>query len=84
MAKLTAAARKRLPSSKFGLPGKAKTSSGKAASGSYPMPDKKHAAVAKSYASRYASPAQRAQIDAKANRILGKTAGKGKGASRAK
>lgn len=72
MAKLSASDRKKLPSSKFGLPAKAKTASGKAASGSYPMPDKKHAAVAKSYAARYASPAQRAQIDAKANRILGK------------
>lgn len=36
------------------------------------MPDKKHAAVAKGYASRFASPAERKKIDAKANKILGK------------
>lgn len=84
MAKLTAAARKKLPSSKFGLPDKAKSASGKAKSGSYPMPDKQHAAVAKSYASRFASPAQRAKIDAKANRILGKSGSSSKGKSRGK
>lgn len=67
--KLTAAARKKIPSSKFGLPEKGKQS------GSYPMPDRKHAALAKSFAARYASPAQRSRIDAKANRILGKTMG---------
>lgn len=71
MAKLTAAQRKKLPSSKFGLPEKAKSASGKAKSGSYPMPDKAHARVAESYAARFASPAQRARIDAKAKRILG-------------
>ena len=35
------------------------------------MPDKKHAAVAKAYAKRFASPSQQAKIDAKANAILG-------------
>lgn len=69
MAKLTAAARKNVPASKTGLPGK-RTKKGGAVSGSYPMPDKKHAAVAKSFAARYASPAQRKKIDAKANKIL--------------
>lgn len=68
MARLTASARKKIPSSEFGLPG----------SRAYPMPDRKHAAVAKAYAERYASPAQRKEIDAKANRILGK--GKSEGA----
>ncbi len=62
MARLTAAKRKKIPTSQFGLPGKR----------AYPMPDKKHAAVAKAYAERYASPAERAQIDAKANRVLHK------------
>lgn len=62
MARLTAAARKHIPKSEFGLPEKH----------AYPMPDKKHAAVAKAYASRYASPAEEKRIDAKANRILGK------------
>lgn len=73
MGKLTAAGRKAVPASKTGLPGK-RTKKGGAVSGSYPMPDKKHAAVAKSFAARYASPAQRKKIDAKANKIL-----KGKG-----
>jgi hypothetical protein len=63
MAKLTAAKRKKIPASKFGLPEER----------AYPMPDRKHAAVAKAYAERYATPSQRARIDAKANRILGKS-----------
>lgn len=71
MAKLTAADRKRVPKSQMGLPGNA-TNKGGAVSGSYPMPDAKHAAVAKAYAKRFASPAQQKVIDAKANRILGK------------
>jgi len=62
MARLTAATRKAIPTSQFGLPSQR----------AYPMPDKTHAAVAKSYAARYATPSQKAQIDAKANRILGK------------
>jgi len=77
MAKLTAAARRKIPSSKFGLPGKGEGPQGKG-SGSYPMPDKKHAAVAKAYAKRFASPAQQAKINAKANAILGKSANSGK------
>jgi hypothetical protein len=75
MAKLSAAQRKKIPSSKFGLPEKAGSAGAKAKSGSYPMPDKKHAAVAKAYAKRFASPAQRARINAKANKILGQSAG---------
>ena len=75
MAKLTQAQRNKIPSSKFGLPGKGEGPKGKG-SGSYPMPDKKHAAVAKSYAKRFASPAEQKVIDAKANRILGKKGGK--------
>jgi len=71
MARLTAGQRKSVPKSKMGVPSKA-TKKGGAVSGSYPMPDKSHARVAKSYAARYASPAQRAKIDAKANKILGK------------
>ncbi len=66
MAKLSTKARKSIPKAKFGLPSKAP------GAGSYPMPDKSHARVAKAYASRFASPAQQAQIDAKANKILGK------------
>lgn len=77
MAKLTAATRRKIPSSKFGLPGKGEGPQGKG-TGSYPMPDRKHAAIAKGFAKRFASPAERAKIDAKANSILGKSSsGKG-------
>lgn len=67
MAKLTAAERKHLAPEVFGEPGKR----------AYPMPDRSHAANAKSRASEEVhkgklSAAQEAQIDAKANRILGK------------
>ena len=67
MAKLTAAARKALPSSDFGLPG----------SKGYPMPDKSHARNAKARASQAVnagrmSKSTEAKIDAKANRKLGK------------
>lgn len=43
MAKLKASDRKKLPTSDFAVPAKAKTPSGKAKSGSYPIPDKSHA-----------------------------------------
>lgn len=43
MAKLNAASRKKLKSSSFALPSKAKTAAGKAKSGSYPIPDASHA-----------------------------------------
>ena len=44
MARLTAAARRNLPLSDFAVPSKAP------GPGSYPIPDKQHAAVAKAYA----------------------------------
>jgi hypothetical protein len=67
MAKLTAKKRNALPKSNFGLPGEKK----------YPMPDKAHAANAKSRASQQVkkgnlSPSSKSKIDAKANRILDK------------
>lgn len=67
MAELKAARRNKLPASDFGLPGERK----------YPMPDAEHAANAKARASQMAkrgliSAAQKAKIDAKANRKLGK------------
>ena len=67
MAKLRAAQRNKLKSSTFGLPGERK----------YPMPDPGHAANAKARATQQEakgnlSPASKAKIDAKANRILGK------------
>lgn len=69
--KLTSKQRQKLPKKSFGLPGKGEGPKG-TGSGSYPMPDKKHAAVAKAYAKRFASPAQQQKINAKANAILGK------------
>lgn len=69
MAVLSEKAKKKVPKSKRGLPSKKGT-------GSYPMPDKKHAAVAKGYAKRFASPAERKKINAKANKVLGKSAKK--------
>lgn len=67
MAKLTAAKRNKIPKGEFGLPGEKK----------YPMPDKSHAANAKARASEMEnkgrlSPAAKAKIDAKADKILGK------------
>lgn len=73
MAVLSQKQRNKMLSSKFGLPGKGEGPKGKG-SGSYPMPDRKHAAVAKAYAKRFASPAEQKTINAKANRILGKKA----------
>ena len=61
MAKLTAKARKAIPTSKFAGPNR-----------SYPIPDKAHAANAKARASQFASPALKSRIDAKANKVLGK------------
>lgn len=60
--------RNALPASKFGLPGQRK----------YPVSDRAHAANAKARATQQQkagrlSPGQKAEIDAKANRVLGKT-----------
>lgn len=68
MAKLTSKKRNSLPKSDFGLPGKK----------AYPMPDKAHAANAKARASQEynagkLSASSKAKIDAKANKILGKS-----------
>lgn len=72
MAKLTAKARKALPKATFAGPGR-----------SYPIPDKSHAGNAKARASQAVnagrmSSAEKAKIDAKANRVLGKSTKKGK------
>ena len=66
MAKLTAAARKKMPKSEFAGPGK-----------SYPVENKTHAANAKARATQAVkagrmSKAEQAKIDAKANKKLGK------------
>lgn len=65
MGKLSAKARKAIPKSEFGEPGQRK----------YPMPDQSHAANAKARASQQEkkgnlSPAAKAKIDAKANKVL--------------
>jgi len=70
MARLTAKQRKAEPKSDFGIPSKAP------GHGSYPMPDKAHARVAKSYASKEEhegklSKAAEEKIDSKADKKLG-------------
>lgn len=65
MTKLTAAKRKKIPKSKFGMPAEKK----------YPMPDKSHAANAKARATQMVkkgklSAASKKKIDSKANKIL--------------
>lgn len=66
MAKLNAAARKRIPTTQFGLPAQRK----------YPMPDQEHAHIAESYATKEyragkLSASSAAKIRTKAKRILG-------------
>ncbi len=70
MAKLSSKSRSKLPKSDFGMPGEKK----------YPMPDKAHAANAKARATQMEekgklSPSSKSKIDAKANKILGKSKG---------
>jgi hypothetical protein len=59
MAKLTAAARKKLPDSAFAGPNR-----------TYPVPDKAHAANAKARAAQFASPSVEKKVDARANKVL--------------
>lgn len=66
MAILTTKKRKKLPKKSFGLPGKR----------AYPVNDRAHAANAKARATQMVkagklSPSAKAQIDAKANKVLG-------------
>ena len=68
MAKLSTRARKELPKSDFGMPGERK----------FPMPDASHARNAKSRASQAVnegrmSKGTEAKIDAKADRVMGKS-----------
>jgi hypothetical protein len=69
MAPLSKKARASLPKSDFAVPSKAP------GPGSYPMPDKKHAAIAKGFAAMHNAPNEGA-IDRKANAKLGKKGGK--------
>lgn len=64
MSKLSAQSRKQIKKALFGVPSKAP------GPGSYPMPDKAHAANAKARAAQFASPEERKRIDARANKIL--------------
>lgn len=68
MSTLSSKQRRALPSSSFGEPGKR----------AYPMPDRSHAANAKARAAQAVdagrmSESQKKDIDAKADRVLGKT-----------
>ncbi len=79
MAKLTAKKRKKITKKEFGLPGSRK----------YPMPNKAHAANAKARATQMVkkgklSKSAKATIDAKANKILGKSKAKKKSVKRKK
>jgi hypothetical protein len=61
---VSAKVRKSLPASRLGKPG----------SGGYPMPDKKHARIAKGFAAMHHDPDQ-AAIDRKADAILSRAYG---------
>jgi len=74
MSKLTSHERKKIPKSEFGMPGDRK----------YPMPDKSHAANAKARATQMEhkgklSAGSKAKIDSKANKILDRHEGTGRG-----
>lgn len=60
MRDLTPSVRAHMPKSQFAGPGT-----------SYPVPDAAHAKLAKALVAKYGSPALRARVDAKANRVLG-------------
>jgi hypothetical protein len=64
MAILSTAARKKMPSKSFALPGKGEGAGGKGA-GSYPIPDRAHARAALSRGAQHASPEQLKTIKAK-------------------
>lgn len=63
MAKLSTAQRKALPKSAFAVPSKAP------GPGSYPMPDKAHAANAKSRASQFGSSSVKKAVSKKAKKF---------------
>jgi hypothetical protein len=64
MAKLTTAARKKLPSKSFALPGKGTGAGGKGP-GSYPIPDKTHARNALARVAQHGSSSEKARVRAK-------------------
>jgi hypothetical protein len=75
MARLTAKARQKLPSSSFALPGKGTGASGKG-SGSYPIPDRGHAKAALSRVAQHGTPAEKATVKAKVKARFGMGNGK--------
>jgi hypothetical protein len=79
MARLTTAARRKLPLKDFAVPSKAP------GPGSYPMPDAKHRALAKGMAARFGSPAVKEAAAKKAadaqTTPAKKTVPKGRGSS---
>jgi hypothetical protein len=78
MAILKAAQRKRLPSSSFALPGKGEGPQGKG-SGSYPIPDRSHAANALARVAQHGTPAEKATVRRK---VAAKFPGMGKGSGK--
>ncbi len=75
MSKLTEKDRAKLPSKEFGLPEKARTPEAKKETGNYPMPDKSHAASAKSRAHKQREAGnltsdELERINRKADRVL--------------
>jgi hypothetical protein len=78
LAELRSKKRARVPTKKFGLPERARSSDAKKESGNYPMPDRRHAANGKARAKQQLerkklSRAQYDRIVSKADRILKKS-----------
>jgi hypothetical protein len=78
MPELDAKKRARIPTKKFGLPEKARSSDAKKESGNYPMPDKAHAKSAKGRATAQQkagniTKAEKERIHRKADRVLKKS-----------
>jgi hypothetical protein len=79
VSKLNAAKEKKLKPSQFGIPAEKGPRGG--VQGKYPMPDASHAKNAKARASQEVkkgslSEAQKAKVDAKANKVIAKSKGK--------
>lgn len=67
MAKLSTAARNKMPSADFALPGKGAGPKGKG-SGAYPIPDRNHAQNALARVAQNGTPAQKATVSAKVHK----------------
>jgi hypothetical protein len=64
MAELSAAQRKKIPTSNFAIPSRAKTAKGKAKSGNYPIQDRSHAGNALARVAQHGTSAEKAQVRA--------------------